>query len=311
MNRVIGILVFWMIALGGGMSFRLQANECVKEEPIAKKYQLSVCALFKNEAPYLKEWIEYHRLVGVDHFYLYNNESRDQFLQVLFPYIREGIVTLVHWPDRMPNVEGEQSSHWALSTQVPAYEHALKVRAEKETKWVAFLDIDEFLVPVNANKVSDFLEYYAAYPGVELQSDHFDASEVGVFPTKNLLISVAELTAETPRNVRTSINKTIFKPDEQVSFTWPPYRCNFKDGRSAAIPSKKELRINKYENRRKGALHFGKIQEKLRIDNRYLTEKETKDLLDRGFKIEDQEKVICRFEKPLRKQLGLDTGWEW
>ncbi|KIC71464.1 hypothetical protein DB44_DM00010, partial [Candidatus Protochlamydia amoebophila] len=31
-------------------------------------YDLSVCAIFKNEAPYLKEWIEYHRLIGVKHF---------------------------------------------------------------------------------------------------------------------------------------------------------------------------------------------------------------------------------------------------
>ena len=37
-----------------------------------KKHQLSICAIFKNEAKFLKEWIEYHRLVGVDHFYLYD-----------------------------------------------------------------------------------------------------------------------------------------------------------------------------------------------------------------------------------------------
>ena len=45
-------------------------------------YDLSVCAIFKDEASYLKEWIEYHKLVGVQHFYLYENENEsDDFLR--------------------------------------------------------------------------------------------------------------------------------------------------------------------------------------------------------------------------------------
>lgn len=26
--------------------------------------ELAICAIFKNEAPYLKEWIEFHRILG-------------------------------------------------------------------------------------------------------------------------------------------------------------------------------------------------------------------------------------------------------
>ena len=33
-----------------------------------KKYQVSICAIFKNEAKYLKEWIEFHKIIGVEHF---------------------------------------------------------------------------------------------------------------------------------------------------------------------------------------------------------------------------------------------------
>ena len=62
------------------------------------KYRLSLCLIFKNEAPFLKEWIDYHTIVGVDHFYLYNNNSDDNYKEVLEPYIRQGIVTLIEWP---------------------------------------------------------------------------------------------------------------------------------------------------------------------------------------------------------------------
>ena len=70
-------------------------------------YELGIVTMFRNEANYLKEWIEYHRLVGVDHFYLYNLGSTDRYLNVLRPYIKEKIVTLeekiqevVQWLER-------------------------------------------------------------------------------------------------------------------------------------------------------------------------------------------------------------------
>ena len=61
------------------------------------KYKASLCLIFKDEAPYLKEWLEYHLLIGIDHFYLYNNNSSDNYLEVLGPYIEDGTVTLINY----------------------------------------------------------------------------------------------------------------------------------------------------------------------------------------------------------------------
>lgn len=44
---------------------------------------LSICAVIKNEGPYLEEWIEFHRIQGVEHFYLYDNGSADQTKDIL------------------------------------------------------------------------------------------------------------------------------------------------------------------------------------------------------------------------------------
>jgi hypothetical protein len=46
---------------------------------IKKKYPfyLAMCAIAKNEGRYLQEWIEYHKLLGVEMFYIYDNESTD------------------------------------------------------------------------------------------------------------------------------------------------------------------------------------------------------------------------------------------
>ena len=52
-----------------------------------KKYTVAVCAIFKNESVFLKEWLEYHLLIGVEHFYLYNNFSEDNYQDILAPYL--------------------------------------------------------------------------------------------------------------------------------------------------------------------------------------------------------------------------------
>ena len=51
-----------------------------------KKYTVAVCAIFKNESVFLKEWLEYHLLIGVEHFYLYNNFSEDNYQTSLLLY---------------------------------------------------------------------------------------------------------------------------------------------------------------------------------------------------------------------------------
>ena len=112
-----------------------------KQKP--KKYYVSFCSIFKNEAPYMKEWIEYHLLVGVDHFYLYNNNSTDNYLEVLQPYIDKGIVTLTEWPE--------------VPGQITAYKHFYET-FRNETNWVSFLDLDEFICPKRETIIADWPE---------------------------------------------------------------------------------------------------------------------------------------------------------
>ncbi len=114
-----------------------------KKEIVQKKYRVSVCAIFKNEAPYLKEWITYHKIVGVDHLYLYNNHSDDRFLEVLKPYLEEGFVTLTEWPYQQAQME--------------AYKDCIR-RFKDETMWIGFIDIDEFIVPKSTDTIYSFLK---------------------------------------------------------------------------------------------------------------------------------------------------------
>jgi hypothetical protein len=118
-------------------------------------HRLAICAIFKNEAPWMEEWLVYHRdVLGVTRFYLYNNDSTDNFREVLEPFIQEGIVELIEWDSSDPNhiVQGAfMDVPWA-GAQIGAYNDCLKNRALGQAKWVAMIDIDEFIVPVNGVK---------------------------------------------------------------------------------------------------------------------------------------------------------------
>lgn len=95
-------------------------------------YDLAITAIFKDEAPYLKEWLDYHLLAGVDHFYLYNNDSSDNYKEVLAPYVEKNLVTLIDFPGEI--------------MQMPAYADAIN-NYRFECRYMAFIDIDEFVYP--------------------------------------------------------------------------------------------------------------------------------------------------------------------
>lgn len=107
-----------------------------------KKYKVSLCLIFYNEGKYLKEWIEYHRIIGIDHFYLYNNNSTDNYMDVLKPYIDSGLVDVILWKDK--------------PGQMTAYIDCAR-RYGEESDWIGFIDADEFIVPIEHNNIKDFL----------------------------------------------------------------------------------------------------------------------------------------------------------
>ncbi len=124
--------------LGLGRYVRVLKEDKTRNFP----YELSIVAIMKNEGPYLKEWLDFHILVGVERFYLYDNGSKDNTKKILAPYIRRGIVKYKYFPGK--------------NKQNPAYVDAIN-RFSEETRWMAMIDLDEFIVPVENKTITEFL----------------------------------------------------------------------------------------------------------------------------------------------------------
>lgn len=146
-----------------------------------RKCEVAIAAIFQNEGPYLKEWIEYHRMIGVEHFYLYNNQSTDNFEKILKPYVAKGIVELFDVPVDLS--DGKIYLDW----QVNVYNHALKM-SRKSNEWVAFIDIDEFICLINDDDLPTFLANYLYAGGVCINWVMYGTSNIYDLSDTDLLI---------------------------------------------------------------------------------------------------------------------------
>ena len=145
-NRWRGILRYGVFR-AIGLKWRL------KHDRTQPEHYLAVCAIAKNEGPYFVEWIEWHRRQGVDKFYIYDNESTDGTRELLEPYVRSGLVEYRYWP--------------GYRRQLAAYDDCLE-RHRLSARWIAFIDLDELIVPVKDSSIPEFLHRFEEFPVVEI-----------------------------------------------------------------------------------------------------------------------------------------------
>ncbi len=139
----------------------------MSEQPL----YLSVCAVYRNEGQYLREWVAFHKIVGVERFYLYNNRSDDDgHREALAPYVEDGTVVLHEWPECLPpNVVAGEAS------QTATYQHCIQHYAN-DSRWIAFIDLDEFLFSPSGRSLPEVLAEYERWPGVGVNWCMFGAS---------------------------------------------------------------------------------------------------------------------------------------
>jgi hypothetical protein len=146
-RRVRGLIEFGLIPAA---RVALLNRRMRKTQPA---HYLTICAIAKNEGPYFNEWIEWHASLGVEKFYIYNNESTDNTIDVLQPYINSGLVEYTY-------IEGKRK-------QTTAYDDCLK-RHRYDSRWIAFVDLDEFIVPIKKKTIPEFLKDFESATAVEI-----------------------------------------------------------------------------------------------------------------------------------------------
>lgn len=97
--------------------------------------RIAIAAIFRNEHPYVLEWLAHHRALGITEFHIADNVSDDGTSELLQALDALGVLHRVPFP----GTPGQ-------APQLPAYAELLSAHA-READWVAVIDADEFIVP--------------------------------------------------------------------------------------------------------------------------------------------------------------------
>lgn len=192
----LGILKLWSI-----WSKRNQ----LRRQPLS----LGIVLIAKNEAPYLPEWIKYHQLLGVQRFYIYDNESTDNLTEVLAPFVKTGLV-------KLRPVKGKKR-------QNDVYNDALN-RYRDEVQFMAFIDADEFIFAHRVDLITEL---------AKLMPEKADKSAVGlnwaIFGSNHLTekpngLVIKNYTARATRDFAHNYHiKSIVDPRRVISFYHNPH----------------------------------------------------------------------------------------
>ena len=168
------------------------------------KYFLSLCCIIKNERN-LEEFIMYYRILGVEHFYIYDNESDIPISKRLSHSYFKKICTVIPFPGKIQ--------------QLNAYNNCLKHHGH-ETNWLIVVDGDEFICPKNPKHFSlrDFLKEFKGYHAIGINwvmfgSSFHDKKQEGFIIDKYRFCE----------NHQNKHIKTICKPKYTINFPNPHY----------------------------------------------------------------------------------------
>lgn len=249
---------------------------CQTIQLCAYECEVAIAAIFQNEAPYLKEWIEYHRLIGVSHFWLYNDVSSDNWAEVLQPYVKEGIVEVFDWSECRKRI-----GKWP-EIQIEAYKDAVK-RALGRAKWLALIDTDEFILPMKNKTIQGCLKrYYPDAKAIYVQWLVFGTSGIWLQENESMIRQL--ICCSNKQHAWNSVGKTIVRPENVlIEKIWCVHHVplkrfkNYLSGSGEMIPmvdfdlhmnahQGKYIRINHYFFRDEKFYREVKIPRKLKRD---------------------------------------------
>jgi hypothetical protein len=105
--------------------------------------KVALVCIAKNEDNYINEWINYYQKLGFDDIFIHSND----------------------WKFNYDNPNVHISEYNGRNMQVKCYNECYN-DIKKDYNWIAFFDVDEFLVLKKHKNIKEFLKNYVKYPAV-------------------------------------------------------------------------------------------------------------------------------------------------
>ena len=177
-------------------------------------HYLSISSIFKNENHHLQEWLDYHLQVGVEHFYLYNNDDNPtESDAILRPYIERGFAHNIH-------ISGQRMQVPQMRSAMCAFKHS--------SRWLAFIDLDEFILPRACDDIKEILEDYELYSALAIHWTVFGSGDLLRRPPNQIDHYLYRAKLEHPINchVKCIMNPALAIPEAH----WHPHWTRYYEG---------------------------------------------------------------------------------
>ena len=141
-----------------------------RPEPRPGRAGLAIVAIMRDEAHHIEDWLKFHAFAGVRDFYLYDDASKDGSSEIAKAFPGPNVTVL---PWRM--TASLLNPKVFFSRQVLAYCHAIE-NFGGAYRWMAFIDIDEYIVPKGGDTILEVLNGLEAFTNVSLPWTMFGPS---------------------------------------------------------------------------------------------------------------------------------------
>ena len=108
--------------------------------------KILICAMAKMEELYIREWIDWHKNIGIDHIIIGDNNDSNYnkpLKPIIQDYIDENYVEVINLNDKL----GYQQEFY----------REIYIAQKNNYDWIGFIDIDEFIELPKFGNIHDFL----------------------------------------------------------------------------------------------------------------------------------------------------------
>lgn len=190
-------------------------------------YYSSICLITKDcKHSYLEEWCNWHLGIGFEHIYIFENNSKNKFSTSLKN------VTIYDY-----NIKR------AMNPQIRCYQNFIK-NFRKKTKWCAFIDDDEFIVPFEEpHNINIILKQYEYFPALSINWLMFGSSGYSKDDNESLIKKFTRRCKFVNMHV-----KLIIKISEATKWI-TPHHCIYRNKKLAVDEDKNKV-INSFNKKK-------------------------------------------------------------
>lgn len=171
---------------------------------------LTVCCIAKNEHRYIREWVDHHVTIGAEKIVIFDNESDPPLATGLREYTQHDFLDVVPIP-------GQEQ-------QINAYNLALQ-HYGASTKWMAFIDADECIIPLDFDDLRLLLTDYEEFGGLGMHWIEFGSSGYLSAPSSQLAAYTRRFPLEYPKNMHI---KSVVQP-ARVTRAFNPHTFVYRE----------------------------------------------------------------------------------